>query len=148
VIIERARFAFCFTLNRARSSHALWLQIHLPNFLPIYVSHSNKVLEGRHTQLLKLFGGNCSAKLSHAALSRSAFETRMPRNLFWRGSNRIAERKFRSSQLRYWYFSPGILLWRRRLRWTGRVVCMGEKNANKILVGKPDGMRPVEKTWA
>jgi len=25
---------------------------------------------------------------------------------------------------------------------------MGEKNANKVLVGKPDGMRPVEKTWA
>lgn len=24
----------------------------------------------------------------------------------------------------------------------------GGENANKILVGKPDGMRPIENTWA
>jgi hypothetical protein len=36
--------------------------------VPTYVSQSNKILERRHTQLLKLFGGNCCAKLSHAAV--------------------------------------------------------------------------------
>jgi hypothetical protein len=32
----------------------------------------------------------------------------------------------------------------RRMRWTGHVARMGEKrNANRILVGKPDGTRPL-----
>jgi hypothetical protein len=32
----------------------------------------------------------------------------------------------------------------RRMRWAGRVACMGEKrNAYRILVGKPEGKRPL-----
>jgi hypothetical protein len=32
----------------------------------------------------------------------------------------------------------------RRMRWAGHVARMGEKTAYRILVGKPEGKRPVE----
>jgi len=31
----------------------------------------------------------------------------------------------------------------RRMGWAGHVTCMGEINTYKILVGKPEGMRPL-----
>jgi hypothetical protein len=35
----------------------------------------------------------------------------------------------------------------RRMRWTGHVVRMGEKRiANRILIEKPEGKRPLENT--
>jgi hypothetical protein len=34
----------------------------------------------------------------------------------------------------------------RRMRWAGQVACMGEeRNAHRILMGKPEGKRPPEK---
>jgi hypothetical protein len=33
----------------------------------------------------------------------------------------------------------------RRIRWAGHVACMGEINAYKILVGKPEGKRPLRR---
>jgi hypothetical protein len=44
------------------------------------------------------------------------------------------------------YFSPNIIrmIKSRRLRWVGHVARMGErKNAYRILVGKPEGKRPL-----
>jgi hypothetical protein len=44
------------------------------------------------------------------------------------------------------YFSPSIIriIKSRRMRWAGHVARMGEKrNAYRLLVGKPEGKRPV-----
>jgi hypothetical protein len=44
------------------------------------------------------------------------------------------------------YSSPNIIrmIKSRRMRWTGHVARMGEKrNAHRILVGKPEGKRPL-----
>jgi hypothetical protein len=46
----------------------------------------------------------------------------------------------------YTYFSPSIIrmIKSRRMRWEGHVARMGEKrNAYRILVGKPEGKRPL-----
>jgi hypothetical protein len=46
------------------------------------------------------------------------------------------------------YSSPGIItvVKSRRMRWTGRVAYIGAKrNAYRILVGKPEGKRPIER---
>jgi hypothetical protein len=43
------------------------------------------------------------------------------------------------------YFSPSIIriIKSRRMRWAGHVARMGEKNVYRILVGKPEGKRPL-----
>jgi hypothetical protein len=49
-------------------------------------------------------------------------------------------------ELHNFYSSPNIIrmIKSRRMRWAGHVARMGEKrNAYKILVGKPEGKRPV-----
>jgi hypothetical protein len=47
------------------------------------------------------------------------------------------------------YSLPSIIrmMKSRRMRWEGHVTRMGEKNAYKILVGKPEGKRPTELPW-
>jgi hypothetical protein len=55
-------------------------------------------------------------------------------------------RKLHNEELRYLYSSPSIirLIKSRRMRWAGHVARMGEKkNADKLLVGKPEGKRPL-----
>jgi hypothetical protein len=51
-----------------------------------------------------------------------------------------------NEELHNLYFSPNIirLIKSRNKRWTGHVARMGEKmNADRILVGKPEGKRPL-----
>jgi hypothetical protein len=45
------------------------------------------------------------------------------------------------------YASPNIRIFKsRRVRWVGHVACMGEmRNTYKILVGKPEGKRPLRR---
>jgi hypothetical protein len=45
------------------------------------------------------------------------------------------------------YFSPNIIqvIKSRRLRWVRHVECMGERDACRVLVGKPEGKRPLER---
>jgi hypothetical protein len=48
------------------------------------------------------------------------------------------------------YFSPNIIqmIRARRMRWAGCTAYMEEKrNAEKVLVGKPEGKRPPSKHW-
>jgi hypothetical protein len=55
--------------------------------------------------------------------------------------------KFNDSVLMRRFINCMILIWvikSRRIRWTGHVACMGEmRNAYSILVGKPEGKRPL-----
>jgi hypothetical protein len=49
--------------------------------------------------------------------------------------------KLHNEELRNLYASPNII---RRIRWVGHVACMGNmENAYSILVGKPEGKRPL-----
>jgi hypothetical protein len=58
-------------------------------------------------------------------------------------------RKLHNEELRDLYSSPSIIriFTSRRMRWAGHVARMGKKkkkrNASKLLVGKPEGKRPL-----
>jgi hypothetical protein len=57
-------------------------------------------------------------------------------------------RKLHNEDLHNLYSSPGIIrrMKSRRVRWAGHVARMGEKrNVYRILVGKAEGKRPLEK---
>jgi hypothetical protein len=54
--------------------------------------------------------------------------------------------KVHNEELHNLYSSPNIIrmIKSRRMKWTENVACMGEnRNACKILVGKPEGKRPI-----
>jgi hypothetical protein len=58
-------------------------------------------------------------------------------------------RKLHNEELHDLYSSPSIIriIQSRRMRWRGYVARMGEKrNVSTLLVGKPDGKRPLGKT--
>jgi hypothetical protein len=54
-------------------------------------------------------------------------------------------RKLHNEELLNLYSSPNIIRMNksRRMRWAGHLARMGEKNAYRILVGKPEGRRPL-----
>jgi hypothetical protein len=55
-------------------------------------------------------------------------------------------RRLHNEELNDLYFSPNIVrvIKSRRMRWAGHVARMGEeKGANRVLVEKPDGRRPM-----
>jgi hypothetical protein len=58
----------------------------------------------------------------------------------------IGRRKLHNEELHNFYCLPSIIriIKSRRMRWAGHVARMGEKrNAYRILVGKPEGKRPL-----
>jgi hypothetical protein len=76
------------------------------------------------------------------------FENRVLRGIF--GPERDAViggwRKLHNEELYNLYFSSSIIriIKSRRMRWVWHVARMGEKsNAHRILVGKPEGNRPL-----
>jgi hypothetical protein len=57
-------------------------------------------------------------------------------------------RKLHNEELHYLYSSPNKIRMNksRRMRWAGHVMGIGEKrNECRILVGKPEGNRPLER---
>jgi hypothetical protein len=54
-------------------------------------------------------------------------------------------RKLHNEELHKLYSSPNIIRMTksRRVRWAGHVAQLGEKNSHRILVGKPEGKRPL-----
>jgi hypothetical protein len=78
------------------------------------------------------------------------FENRVLRRVFGpkRDEVRGEWRKLHNEELRDLYSSPSIItiIKSRRMRWAGHVARMGEKrNAYRLLVGKPEGKRPLER---
>jgi hypothetical protein len=89
-------------------------------------------------------------KTKHMLLSRhqnagQSYDIKIANRCF---ENEVTEewRKLHNEELHNLYFSPNIIkmMKSRRMRWAGRVVRMGEtKNAFRILMGKPEGRRPL-----
>jgi hypothetical protein len=76
------------------------------------------------------------------------FENRVLRRIFGPKRDEMARgrRKLHNEELRILYSSPSIIrmIKGRRMRWAGHVARMEEKrNAYRILVGKPEGKRPL-----
>jgi hypothetical protein len=76
------------------------------------------------------------------------FENRVLRRIFGPRRDEVMGdwRKLHNEELHNLYFSPNIIriIRSRRMRWAGHVARMGEtRNAYRILVGKPEEMRPL-----
>jgi hypothetical protein len=76
------------------------------------------------------------------------FENRVLRRIFGQKRDEVTGewRKLHNEELRDLYSSPSIIriIKSRKVRWAGHVTGMGEKrNAYRILVGKPEGKRPL-----
>jgi hypothetical protein len=76
------------------------------------------------------------------------FENRVLRRIFGPKRDEVTGewRKLHNEELHDLYSSPSIItiIMSRRMRWAGHVVRMGEKrNAYRLLVGKPEGKRPL-----
>ena len=57
-------------------------------------------------------------------------------------------RRLHNEELYDLYFSPNTIrvFKSRRMRWAGQVACMGDaKDAYRVLVGRPDGRRPLRR---
>jgi hypothetical protein len=76
------------------------------------------------------------------------FENRMLRRIFGPKRDQVTGewRKLHNEELRDLYSSPSVIriMKSRRMRWTGHAARMGErKHAYRLLVGKPEGRRPL-----
>jgi hypothetical protein len=76
------------------------------------------------------------------------FENRVLRRIFGPRRDEVTGdwRKLHNEELRNLYSSPNIIrmIKSRRVKWTGHVARMGKpRNAYRILVGKPEGKRPL-----
>jgi hypothetical protein len=79
------------------------------------------------------------------------FENRVLRKIFGlkRGEVTGELRKLHNEELHDLYSSPSIIriIKAKRMRWVEHVAQMGEKrNAYRLLVGKPEGRRPLERS--
>jgi hypothetical protein len=76
------------------------------------------------------------------------FENRVLRRLFGPKRDEVTGewRELYNEELHNLYSSPDIIrqVKSKRMRWTGHVACMGEeRKVYKVLVGKPEGKRPL-----
>jgi hypothetical protein len=76
------------------------------------------------------------------------FQNKVLRRIFGPKRDEVTEewRQLHNEEPRDFYSSPSIirLMKSKRMRWAGHVARMGEKrNANRLLVGKPEGKRPL-----
>jgi hypothetical protein len=76
-----------------------------------------------------------------------AFENRVLRRIFEpkRDEVRGSWRKLHNEDHHNLYTLPSIIriIKSRRMRWAGHIAQMGERNAYRNLVGKPEGKRPL-----
>jgi hypothetical protein len=129
LVIVRFR-AFCFLVCCQKN---LKLRIYKTIILPV-------VLYGCETWSLML-------RKEHRL---RVFENRMLRRIFGPKRDEVTGEwtKLHNKELHDLYSSPSIIriIKSRRMRWAGHVTRMGEKkNAYRLLVGKPEGKRPLRR---
>jgi hypothetical protein len=76
------------------------------------------------------------------------FENRVLRRIFGPKRDEVTGgwRKLHNEELHDLYSSTSIIIKSRRMKWAGHVARIGEmRNAHRILVGKPEGKRPLGK---
>jgi hypothetical protein len=78
------------------------------------------------------------------------FENRVLRRIFGPKRDEVTGewRKLHNEELHILYSSPNIIrqIKSRRMRWAGHVARMGEEgNVHRVLMGKPEGKRPLER---
>ena len=78
------------------------------------------------------------------------FENKVLRRIFGPRRDKVMGewRRFHDEELNDLHSSPNIVrvIKSRRMRWAGHVACMGEeRGVYSVLVGKPEGRRPLEK---
>jgi hypothetical protein len=75
------------------------------------------------------------------------FENRVLRRIFGPKRDEVTGewKKLHNEELRDLYSSPSIIriIKPRRMRWAGHVARMGTRNAYRLMVGKPEGKRPL-----
>jgi hypothetical protein len=80
------------------------------------------------------------------------FENRVSRRILGSKKNVVTGkwRKLHNEELRDLYSSPNIVLVikSRRIRWAGHLARMVERGVYRVLVGKPEGKRPLAETQA
>jgi hypothetical protein len=117
---------FCFSVSYQKNPN---IKIYKTAILPV-------VLYGCETWSLTL----------REAHRRRVFENRVLRKIF--GPKREEDgswRKLNNNELQSLYSSPNIvrMIKSRRMRWAGHVTRMGEGCVYKVLVGRPEGKRPL-----
>jgi hypothetical protein len=78
------------------------------------------------------------------------FENRVLRRIFGHKRDEVTEewRKLHNGKLHNLYLSPDIIrqIKSRRMKWAGYMAHMGKgRNVYRVLVGKPEGKRPLER---
>jgi hypothetical protein len=78
------------------------------------------------------------------------FENKVLRRIFGQRRNEVTGgwRELHNEKLHNLYSSPSIIrmIKSRRKRWTGHIARMGERGIHKVLVGKSEGKRTLERT--
>ena len=77
------------------------------------------------------------------------FENMVLRRIFGLRKDEVTGecRRLHKEELNDLYYSPNIVrvIESRRMRWAGHVAHMGEKGVYRVLLGKPEGRRPLGK---
>jgi hypothetical protein len=100
--------------------------------------------------LVVLYGCDTLSLKLREELSLWVFENRVLRRIFWPKTAEVTREwiKLHNEELRDLYSSPSIIriIKLRRMNWAGHVARMGEKrNAYRLLVGNPEGKRPLRR---
>jgi hypothetical protein len=118
----------------------------------IYIYHTTLKVKTYKTIILPavLYGCETWSLTLREEHRLRVFENRVLRRIFGPKRDEVTGewRKLHSGELHNLYSSPDIIrqIKSRRMRWAGHVARIGEgRNMYKVLVGKPEGKRPLER---
>jgi hypothetical protein len=133
-------------LSYVKRSHLLASPVKLI-FCGLYKNTNTKIRVYRTVVLhVALYGCETWSVTLREEQRLRVFENRMLRRIFGpkRGEATGEWRRLHNEELNDLYSSPNIrVIKSRRIRWAGHEACMGKRGAYRILVGRPEGRRPL-----